>query len=414
MSAPALRPYQEVGRNFLATRHRALLADEMRVGKTPQAILAAAMVGGSSLVVCPAIAVPQWKREWRRWAPDAWEPTVVSYDYARNRLDDLRLDRWDNLIVDECHFAKNPDAGRTRAIYARDGLGHKVDRIWALSGTPCPNHAGELWPMLRAFGVTKMLYVDFVRYFCYTDETGRPLGTKRNHIPELCELLDRIMLRRTRKEVAPDMPELQFNLMPVTPDWSTVQVPGWPSLPDCFENGTDDDRYRWLQHHVESLAQVRVACAASKVLPLAEHILNSLDSGAYTQTVVFGVHRQGLRQLQREIELTLGLHSAEIIDGDTSPKNRERIQDSFRAGTTKVLVANVLAAGTAIDLSAAQHGYFLELDFVPANNAQAANRIMSMQEKLPRTFDVCYAPGSVDEAIQRTLARKTSELRELY
>ena len=54
-----LRPYQEVGRDFLAARRHALLADEMRVGKTPQAILAAEKVGAQrTLVVCPAIAVP--------------------------------------------------------------------------------------------------------------------------------------------------------------------------------------------------------------------------------------------------------------------------------------------------------------------------------------------------------------------
>ena len=62
-----LRPYQIVGRDFLLSHSRALLADEMRVGKTPQAILAAAAAGGSSLVVCPAIAVSQWRREWQRW-----------------------------------------------------------------------------------------------------------------------------------------------------------------------------------------------------------------------------------------------------------------------------------------------------------------------------------------------------------
>ena len=61
----ALRPYQEIGRDFLAARRHALLADAMRVGKTPQAILAAAKLSASkAIVVCPAIAVPQWRAEW--------------------------------------------------------------------------------------------------------------------------------------------------------------------------------------------------------------------------------------------------------------------------------------------------------------------------------------------------------------
>ena len=42
--------------------------------------------------------------------------------------------------------------------------------------------------------------------------------------------------------------------------------------------------------------------------------------------------------------------------------------------------ANIAAAGTAIDLSAASHGYFLELDWTPGSNLQAANRLVSMQK----------------------------------
>ena len=93
-----LRPYQEVGRDFLAARTKALLADEMRVGKTPQAIVAAAKCGAQRiLVVCPAIAVPQWKQEFIRWWPenlDLPEATVLSYDKARSTVDTLKSKRW--------------------------------------------------------------------------------------------------------------------------------------------------------------------------------------------------------------------------------------------------------------------------------------------------------------------------------
>jgi len=50
-----------------------------------------------------------------------------------------------------------------------------------------------------------------------------------------------------------------------------------------------------------------------------------------------------------------------LITGATSPWERQKAQDSFAAGDDQVLCANILAAGTAIDLSAASHGYFLEL-----------------------------------------------------
>jgi SNF2 family DNA or RNA helicase len=150
------RPYQETGAQFLAARRFALLADEMRVGKTPQAILGAQYINTQSLaVVCPAIAIPQWEYELDRWwtGMPLKERAVISFDNLRNR-GAARFDGWDLGIVDECHFAGNPNAGRTAAVYADGGLIWNTKRLWTLSGTPAKNHAAELWPMLRAFSVT--------------------------------------------------------------------------------------------------------------------------------------------------------------------------------------------------------------------------------------------------------------------
>ena len=79
-----------------------------------------------------------------------------------------------------------------------------------------------------------------------------------------------------------------------------------------------------------------------------------------------------------------------------------------------MICANILTAGTAIDLSAASHGYFLELDWVPGNNTQAANRLVSMGKDEPVTFDVVTWPGSVDDAVQRILLTRTRQLSKLY
>jgi hypothetical protein len=72
----------------------------------------------------------------------------------------------------------------------------------------------------------------------------------------------------------------------------------------------------------------------------------------------------------------------------------------------QVIGAQILAAGTAVDMSAASHGYFLELDFVPGNNEQAASRLISLQKDEPVTMDICTWPGTVDDGVQRTIIRK--------
>ena len=65
---PRLYPFQDVGAEFLATRKVGLLADDMGLGKSCQAIVAADRIGAKSiLVVCPAIARELWKREIKIW-----------------------------------------------------------------------------------------------------------------------------------------------------------------------------------------------------------------------------------------------------------------------------------------------------------------------------------------------------------
>jgi multidrug efflux pump subunit AcrA (membrane-fusion protein) len=162
----------------------------------------------------------------------------------------------------------------------------------------------------------------------------------------------------------------------------------------------------------ESLAELRNVTALAKANPLADAITEDIRGGLLKQTVVFGWHVKALDAiLERLCDANI---SAALLTGATTPKQRERIQTDFANGFIQVVVANIVTAGTAIDLSAAEHGYFLELDWVPSNNAQASNRIVSLMKNRKVSFDIATIPGSVDELIQRALRKKTQELRQLF
>lgn len=406
------RPYQLEGIRFLTERTRALLSWDMRLGKTMATILAAQQANhGAILVVCPAIAVPHWQREFKKW----WEPgspaplvDIYSYDKARSlwQSGEIKND-YDTLIVDECHMAKNPEAQRTQMIYGKGGLGYQAGAIWALSGTPAPKHAGELWPMLKAFGATKMSYDDFIGRYCarWWNKQRREWvvkGTREDRIPELKELLAPIMLRRTRKDVAPEMPSIDFQFLEVQPATADLAIP--PGL-------ADDDLLGWLEAHATTDQENRVAVANAKVPALVEEIVFAIENDLLKQTVVFGWHREPLQVLAHQLNKR-GIR-CDLITGDTPSKKREQVQASFREGTTQVIAANILAAGTAIDLSAASHAYFVEMSWIPGDNLQAANRLVSMQKDAPVTVDVCTWPGSTDDRVQRVLTRRARELRSL-
>ncbi len=396
------RPYQLEGRDFLAGRTRALLADEMRVGKSCQAVMACEKIGAENIVVvCPAIAVPHWHREFEKWTDGRLGAFVYSYDTLRNKAEQiLQRQEYDVAIVDECHFAKNPDAQRTKLVYGKGGLGWAADRLWALSGTPAPKHGGELWPMLKAFGVTRLSYDDFVARYCVVDRfTLKIKGTKEAMIPELRDILATVMLRRTRKQVAPEMPDIDFQFLEIEPI-------ARDDLPEC------DPTPEWLETNATSMQQERIAVAQAKVLPLAKNIDFAIQNGLLKQTVVFGWHIEPLEHLARLLnECRI---RTETITGKTTPTQRERIQDNFRKGLTQVVVGNIMSCGTAIDLSAASHGYMMELDWVSGNNVQAANRLVSMEKQEKVTIDVVTWPGSFDDRVQRVLMRRVRELSQLY
>jgi len=395
------RPYQLEGRDFLAARRYALLADQMRVGKTPQAIMACDRVGAERiLILTPAIGTYQWAMQWQDWSNRA--PAVIldsdggsfsdfkgvlvsSYNRALTNLPALLAPpKWDVFIPDEAHFAKTPTAKRTSMVYGRRGIGWNAERLWALTGTPAPNHAAEMWAMLRAFGAVKMTYEEFAYYYCiYNQAKGRFHGNQKKHLPELLELVKPFTLRRTLREVAPSMPRIGYNFYVVKPE-TTADL------------GSD------IEDQIAEKNRIEVAMA--KVPALAQEIQDNLEAGEYTQTVVFGYHVEPLKALVGTL-LERGVEAASLT-GSTPAGKRRNIQDAFRLGVLPVLVGQILAAGMAIDLSAAQHGYFLELDYVPASNQQAAHRLVNIQTQDPVTFDVLTWPNTMDDRVQRRIVQK--------
>ena len=404
---PVLRPYQEVSRDFLAGRRHALLADGMRVGKTPAAIRAACKAGARTLLVAaPAIAVPQWVGEIECW----WEGPlprfkVWSYDRARAEWEAGLRGAVDVFIPDECHFAGNPAAARTGMVYGKTGFAYQAGATWALSGTPAPKSAASLWPMLRAFGIVGLTYEDYLRRYCLLKpDSWIATGTKVDMIPELRELLAKCMLRRTRKDVAPDSEEIGFSFLRVQPTTAAdLKIPA---------GLTDEQAMLWLEENSAYLKDDRIEVAMAKCAPLAEEILFAINNGLLRQTVVFGWHKEPLYHLQRLLHMH-GLR-VEIINGDTPEHRRQQTLAGFNLGMVDVVLLNIATGGTAIDLSAADHGFMLEMDWVPGNNVQAVHRLVSMAKETKVTIDVVTWAGSCDDWLQQVILTRVQQLAKLY
>ncbi|MFQ5510164.1 MAG: DEAD/DEAH box helicase [Leptospirillia bacterium] len=424
---PALYPYQIEGRDFLAARTTALLADVQGLGKTAQAITAADRVNARSiLVLCPASARINWQRELTTWLSDprAVESKVVSYDKARgNEYQSLLARQWDVLILDEAHFLKSWRAKRTRAVYGRfctgGGLCARAARVWALTGTPAPNDVTELWPMLRALfpealndGTGQpMDRWPFTAH--YTTGRQTPYGYKVTGGKNLNELKERLlpfMLRRRLEDVRLDLPPIRFGEVTLT----NHRI---PKVLKEAEAGLEGDVIREAlmvgklpgPNAAVATSTLRRLTGLAKVAPAVELITEEL-TGNDSKLVVFAHHREVINQLNEGLQP----FNPCLLHGGLPEDQRQKAVDSFQNDPdARVFIGQLTAAGTALTLTAASSVLFLEYSWTPSDNQQAAKRCHRIGQDNPVLVRFVSLSGSLDEQITRVAKAKTETLSQV-
>lgn len=444
-----LYPYQIIGADWLSQARFRLLADEMGLGKTAQAVTACDAVGAERvLVICPAVARVNWRREFARWElfsrdfdvlvtgqdePLAQRSAICSFEYATRYCGRLTAClEWDAVIIDEVHFLKSIDAKRSKAILGRGGIVHHAKRIWVLSGTPAPNHVGELWTLLYVFGATKLTQATFIDHFCNTVDTGYGLqvvGTKRARISELRELLSRVMLRREKKTVLKELPPISFT--DVTVEAGPVELGeeemdfGQYVSPDGSVSTLKQtlaaeeelltrslDQMRTLEGLASSVSTLRRYLGLQKVAPVAELVAEELESGLYEKVVLFAIHRSVIAQLEERLRQ----FSPVSIHGGTSPRLRQAAIDQFQdpKSSVQIFIGQIQAAGTNITLTAAHQALVVEQDWVPGNNLQAAMRLHRIGQTRNVQLRFVQLDHPLDARVTEIVKRKTRELAKIF
>ena len=416
----------------------------MGLGKSCQAITACDLVKAQNvLVLCPAVVRYNWAREIGLWSstprtplvvtsgrglpPTPAHTTICSYALVEKLNPWLRSVRWDAVVLDEAHYLKAPDAKRTAAVFGGSGVAREAARVWALTGTPAPNHAAELWVLLRCFGAYEGDYDSFVRAFCNTYQDGyatRIAGTRLSAIPRLQALLRTVMKRRKKDEVALQLPPITYGGVEVAAGTVDMEL----YFTEHFMAGHNgaaevmakigDERRAMLTADAEFLEAMKGVTSSyrryvglQKMGPVADLVAGELDVEAYEKVVIFAVHRDvvmGLRERLKDYDVV-------TVFGGTDPEQREknirRFQENPRC---RVFIGNVQAAGVGVNLTAASQVIVAEPDWVPANNAQAIMRCHRIGQTRPVSVRfVSLAGDELDQRIQRTLRRKVRELTEV-
>ena len=419
-------PYQRVGAKFLSERRHAYLADEMRLGKSRQSIIAADMAGYERvLIICPAIARVNWVREFEKHSIlarnfrviksrseagslDRAQSAVISYDLARDAgvLAGLRAAAFDLLIVDEAHYLKSRTSQQTAAVVGPAGLARSVKATWLLSGTPTPNgDPGELWAILRtlhpaALGM-HLGYESFMDRYTVRWKTQRGNHTivkirKLINQIELNRALDDFMLRRTKAQVRPELPRMLFGRIDIevaAADYAEI------SMEDLPEEETPE------------LSTLRRQLGTLKVRPLAQFVKTELENGL-KKLVLFAWHTDVITGLADELR---GFHfKVATVHGKNGSTQNQSAIDRFREEPDcRVLIGQIKACGTAVSMAAADNVIFAELSWVPGDNEQALMRVEDPSKNYACMTRFAVARGTLDDALMNALRLKGNWTKEL-
>lgn len=426
-----------------------MLADDPGLGKSLEALMVMDGLDAQRvLIVAPQVARVAWpiliRKHAPRWVDRLWmpafvdtpgprleEPTILvilTYDFfsqpriAKLWMPRLRARRWDLLVLDEAHYLKG-DSNRTLNLYGdmsqRPGLEAAADRVLLLTGTPCPNHAAELFPHYWTFWKDLLQHdnkplgqADFEeRYTKYVDGPwGRQIQGSQGQ-DRLRQAFAPVILRRRRNDVLKDLPPLTIQDVPLAMMGKPLSMPNEiRSMHDRLMATPGDELLNVLTEGVVSLSALRRALGAAKAFPAAEWVRERLSVGV-DKIIVFAWHIVVIEQM----EDLLRDFTPVVIAGDTRESDRTTAVERFQNDPTcRVFIGQTRAAGTAITLTSASEVAVVEPSWTPADNEQAIARAWRMGQKNPVLASFLYIPGSLDQRIMRAFRRKAEQLIPLF
>jgi SNF2 domain-containing protein/helicase-like protein len=261
----SLYDFQRTGVQWLASRKRALLADDQGLGKTIQSSVAVPD-NAPVVIVAPVSLLENWAREMARWRPEraagvkilgsgkgekatgsfkrwplAGETFITTYSRLPTSLSKIGEPAPGTyMICDEAHNLKTlriqqgkpkfPGSSKRAAYFyaMSQAILRRGGAVWLMTGTPLMNRPNELWSLLQqanlhneSFGTLWQLAEDFG-----VPRTGYNNSYEWNRSdpdPEIIgPKLQRVMLRREKQDVLKDLPPKRYQTVRVSIDPEAV------------------------------------------------------------------------------------------------------------------------------------------------------------------------------------------------
>lgn len=416
-----LRPYQQDGFNWLCflldQRTGGILADDMGLGKTLQLLAAMARTlqnepGARFLVIAPTSVVANWLAEAARFVPtitatairstmkaggpsqtsraDTATLVVTTYALARLDIDYYAATDWTLVVCDEAQHLKNPKSKAHAAIKSI-----RARSFIAATGTPIENTLLDLWSLLDlstpGLFPSRPAFTDY--YLNPVEKSG-----DRDRLEQLRHRIRPYLLRRTKTEVASDLPDRQDQTIMLDLDdehrriydlrlnrerQKALDLLALDDPTARFEVLSALTRLRQLSLHAGLVDDDHLTVASAKIDYLAEQLPELVAAGH--SALVFSVFPSFLRLLQPALE-GAGLAVA-YLDGTLSATERTEQITAFTTGSADVFLISLKAGGSGINLVRADHVFICDPWWNPAAESQATDRAHRIGQTRP--VNVC-------------------------
>ena len=404
---PILRPYQTSGFQWLSYLNDVswggILADDMGLGKTIQALTMMhhykASTGNlKAIVVCPTTLIYNWKNEVEKFTPTlSWHIhhgslrsrsaedmqkhniIITTYGTLRSDIQLLLKIKFDYVVLDESQAIKNPSSKVTKAACLLEAK----NRL-CMSGTPLQNNTFDIFAQMNFLNPGLLGSMEFFR-----NEFATPIDKfgEQEQKDHLRKLLYPFILRRTKEQVAKDLPEKTETILFCEMEKEQREIY------EAYRNSFRDKILGEIDTQGINKSQLTILQGLMKLRQICDSpaILNEEDK--------YPNHSIKLEELTREITENIGEHKAlvfsqflgmlalikqkltedgipfEYFDGSTSAQDREKAIQNFQNNDEcRVFLISLKAGGVGLNLTAADYVYIVDPWWNPAVEQQAIDR----------------------------------------
>ncbi|MEA3332094.1 MAG: DEAD/DEAH box helicase [Pseudomonadota bacterium] len=425
-----LFPYQKEGVEFALGKRGVIIADEMGLGKTLQAITVAIMKKElfgfkKTLVICPASLKYQWKKEIEKFSSekaliieghkkeryqlyknsDAFF-LIANYEAVLRDVTVIKNYPPDLIVLDEAQRIKNYETKTASAVKS-------IPRKHALviTGTPIENRLIDLYSVMNFVDPELLAPLwEFSMQHCYFDKSKKNKITGYFNLQSLKERLNEVVIRRRKKEVMAQLPELTEITVPIQLSQEQAEMhAGFAQSLSIYINKKHKTIYD-MQRIFQLLTSMRMVCNSTYLIDKETNIspkLNELEEILLDKLDIIGQKRKVIifsewTTMQHLIENFLKSKKIGFVSlsGKVAVKNRGKLIDEFGENPDCLVFLSTEAGGSGLNLQMADTVINFELPWNPAKKNQRIGRIHRIGQK-NRNLTVfnLVSIGSIEERI---------------